>query len=431
VSSNRQVIIGVDPHKLSATIEAVDPVGVKLGEGRFATDKAGFAAMKDYVNRIQPEQEMRVWAVEGANGAGRSLAQRLLAAGEQVVDVPAKLAARVRLFDTGHNRKTDALDAHSIAMVAVSSEHRDGLRVLARDDELEAIRMLCDRRDELSRMRVQTVNRIHRLLAELVPGTKKKDLSAAQAKAILATVRPRDIAGKTRRRMVVELIEDLTRIDRRLKTMKAEQAAAVRERGSTLLDLYGIGPAGAARILADVGDVARFADRNRFASWTGTAPLDASSGEQIRHRLSRAGNRRMNHVIYIAAVVQIRNDTPGREYYRRKLAAGKTPLEALRCLKRRISDAIYRQLLADARRGAEPAAGEDQPENQVESADEQRGDGAGPGGHCGATHQSSATDLTPHVGTSDKPLHGPAESTLQPTGAAPEELSIEDLECVP
>ncbi len=115
-----------------------------------------------------------------------------------------------------------------------------------------------------------------------------------------------------------------------------------------MTDLPGVGPVVAARVLADVGDVTRFADRNRFASWTGTAPLDASSGEQNRHRLSRAGNRRMNHMIHIAAVTQIRNDTPGRAYYRRKLAAGKTKLEALRCLKRRISDALYRQLIADA-----------------------------------------------------------------------------------
>ncbi len=432
MSSKQQVIIGVDPHKLSATIEVVDPGGVKLGEGRFATDKAGFAAMRGYVNRLEPDRARRVWAIEGANGAGRSVAQRLLAAGERVVDVPAKLAARVRLFDTGHNRKTDALDAHSIAMVAVSSEHRDGLRELCEDGELEAIRMLCDRRDELSRQRIQTVNRIHRLLAELVPGTKKKDLSAQQAKAILVTVRPRDIAGKTRRRMVAELIDDLVRVDRRLKAMKADQAAAVRERGSSLLDLYGIGPAGAARILADVGDVRRFADRNRFASWTGTAPLDASSGEQIRHRLSRAGNRRMNHVIYIAAVVQIRNDTPGRDYYRRKLAAGKTPLEALRCLKRRISDAVYRQLLADARRNAEPAAAVDHIDDQVGSEQaEAAAVGAGPGGHCGATKESSATDLTPHVGTSDKPLHGPAEPTLQPVNAAPEELRNQALQRIP
>ena len=120
------------------------------------------------------------------------------------------------------------------------------------------------------------------------------------------------------------------------------------------MDLPGVGPVVAARILADVGDVARFADRNRFASWTGTAPLDASSGEQIRHRLSRAGNRKVNHMIHIAAATQIRLDTEGRAYYRRKLAAGKTRMEAMRCLKRRISDAVYRQLVADAQRDATP-----------------------------------------------------------------------------
>ena len=119
-------------------------------------------------------------------------------------------------------------------------------------------------------------------------------------------------------------------------------------RESRLMDIHGVGPVVAARILADVGDVARFADRNRFASWTGTAPLDASSGEQNRHRLSRAGNRRVNHMIHIAAVTQLRLDTDGRDYYRRKRAAGKKPKEAIRCLKRRISDAIYRQLVADA-----------------------------------------------------------------------------------
>ena len=120
-----QVIIGVDPHKLSATIEVVDEHERRLGQGRFTTDRAGYAAMRTYV-KAWPE---RVWAVEGANGAGRPLAQRLLEAGEHVVDVPAKLAARVRLFDTGHNRKTDAHDAHSIAVVAVRTKT---LRVLHR-----------------------------------------------------------------------------------------------------------------------------------------------------------------------------------------------------------------------------------------------------------------------------------------------------------
>jgi transposase len=384
-----RVIIGVDPHKLSATIEVVDEHEKLLGSGRFATDQAGYAAMRRYV-KVWPT---RLWAVEGANGAGRPLAQRLVEAGERVVDVPAKLAARVRLFDTGHNRKTDALDAHSIAVVAVRTP---GLRVLAADAELEVLRMLTDRRDELAHLRVQTVNRLQRLLSELVPGQRKKDLSALQAKAILATVRPRDLAGKTRRRMAAEQIADLVAVDSKLKKIKAELKAAVTARGSTLLDVHGIGPAGAARILADVGDIARFTDRNRFASWTGTAPLDASSGEQIRHRLSRAGNRRMNHVLHVAAIVQLRHDTEGRAYFLRKLAAGKTRMEALRCLKRRLSDIIYKRLLADAA-DADP--------NQVD---------AGPGGHCGATLDSSAVDLPPHIDTSDQPLPGPAEPTLQP-----------------
>jgi len=301
-----------------------------LGSGRFGTDQAGYTAMRTYA-KAWPE---RVWAIEGSNGAGRPLAQRLLEAGEHVVDVPAKLAARVRLFDTGHNRKTDALDAHSIAVVAVRTT---ALRVLRPDGELEALRMLCDRREELTRLRVQTVNRLHRLLAELVPGQAKKDLTALQAKAILATVRPRDIAGKTRRRIAAEELADLVAVEAKIKEATTELKALVKARGSRLMDLPGVGPVVAARTLADVGDIARFADRNRFASWTGTAPLDASSGEQNRHRLSRAGNRRMNHMLHIAAISQIRLDTPGRAYYRRKLAAGKTTLEALRCLIGRVS----------------------------------------------------------------------------------------------
>ena len=168
-------------------------------------------------------------------------------------------------------------------------------------------------------------------------------------------MRPRDLAGKTRRRLAAEQLTELVAVEKKIKALTKELKAMVLARGSTLMDLPGVGPVVAARILADVGDVARFADRNRFASWTGTAPLDASSGEQIRHRLSRAGNRKMNHMLHIAAATQVRLDTPGRAYYRRKLAAGKTRMEAMRCLKRRISDAVYRQLLADA--ATEPTGG--------------------------------------------------------------------------
>ncbi|HET7739405.1 MAG TPA: transposase [Mycobacterium sp.] len=220
-----QVIIGVDPHKLSATIEVVDDHERLLGQGRFTTDKPGYAAMRAYV-KAWPE---RTWAVEGANGAGRSLAQRLLEAGEHVVDVPAKLAARVWLFDTGHNRKTDAHDAHSIAVVAVRTKT---LRVLQVDGELQALRMLVDHRDGLSRRRVQSANRLHALLAELIPGQAKKDITALQAKALLASVRPRDIAGKTCRRLAAEELAELAAVDAKIKKSTTELKALVVARDS-------------------------------------------------------------------------------------------------------------------------------------------------------------------------------------------------------
>ena len=301
------------------------------------------------------------------------------------------------MLDTGHNRKTDAHDAHAVAVVAVRTK---GLRVLSYDVELETLRMLADRREELTRTRIQTVNRLQRLLSELVPGKAKRDITALQAKAILASVRPRDLAGKTRRRLAVEQRTELFAVEKKIKALTKELKALVLARGSRLMDLPGVGPVVAARILADVGDVARFADRNRFASWTGTAPLDASSGEQVRHRLSRAGNRKVNHMLHIAAATQVRLDTPGRVYYRRKLAEAKTRMEAMRCLKRRISDAVYRQLVADARTADNPDVG------------------TGPGGHCGASQESSAVDLPPHIDTSDQPLPGPAKPTLQPPTAA-------------
>ena len=305
-------------------------------------------------------------------------------ASHALVQVPLGIKALV-------HHKTDALDAHSIAVVAVRTQN---LRVLTADGELEALRMLTDRRDELVRLRVQTVNRLQRLLFELIPGQHKRDLTALQAKAMLATVRPRDIAGKTRRRIAAEELADLVAVEAKIKKFRAELKAMVISRGSRLMDIPGVGPVVAARVLADVGDIARFADRNRFASWTGTAPLDVSSGEQNRHRLSRAGNRRMNHMLHIAAMTQVRLDSEGRGYYRRKLAVKKTHLAAMRCLKRRISDVVYRQLVADA----------------------QAVDETGPGGHCGATLESSAADLLPHIDTSDQLLPGPAESTLLSVG---------------
>ncbi|HEY8113765.1 MAG TPA: IS110 family transposase [Actinomycetes bacterium] len=379
------VIIGMDPHKRSATIEVVDGRARVLAVGRYGTDKAGYADMLA-AGRAYAD---RVWAVEGCNGIGRHIAHRLVHDGEVVLDVPAKLSAQVRVFATGNGRKTDPVDAHSVAMVALRTPNLVPVQV---DSDLQVMGMLVDRRDELGRARTQTINRLHRLLLDLLPGGAKKYLSARQARTLVAAVKPRDIVGKTRRRLAVELIGELEGIDKKIKVADTDLKHLVTARGSTLMDLPGIGPSGAARLLADVGDIRRFADRDRFASWNGTAPLDASSGEQKRHRLSRAGNRRINRTMHIMAVVQLRNPTQGRAYFDAKKAAGKTSMEAMRALKRRLSNVAYARMV------------EDQKRRQV----------ADPGGHSGTTVLSSVTDLTPDVGSSDKPLPGPATNQARP-----------------
>jgi len=167
-----RVIIGVDPHKLSVTIEARDSREILRATGRFGTDTRSYRQLLAYA-RQRPE---RVWAVEGANGIGRPLAQRLLASGERVLDVPAKLAARARVFDTGQGRKTDPADAHAIVMVALRDKR---LRELRPDPDLAVLRLLCDRRDELSQARAQALNRLHRLFLELIPGGAPVKKSAA------------------------------------------------------------------------------------------------------------------------------------------------------------------------------------------------------------------------------------------------------------
>jgi transposase len=372
-----QVIIGMDPHKRSATIEVMTSDETVVGGGRYGTDVAGYRAMLAEAKRW-PE---RTWAIEGCQGIGRHIANRLLAAGEDVVDVPPKLSARTRVFATGQGRKTDATDAHSVALAAT---RMTGLRRVVDDQQLAVLRILADRRRSLGEDHTRMVSQLHQLLLELIPGGAKKDLSAAQARALLARVRPRDAAGKARRRVAAELISDLERIYQRKKEANKELNALLAVTGTTLTDLHGIGPSGAARLLAGVGEVTRFPAKAHFASWDGTAPTGASSGDQVRHRLPGAGNRQINRVLHIMAVVQLRTDTKGRRYYDRKVAAGKTKMEAMRCLKRRLSDIVYKQMRDDAQRVA-----------------------TGPGGHVGAATGSSAVNSNPDVDASEKSCPGP------------------------
>ena len=270
-----------------------------------------------------------------------------------------------------------------------------GLRPVINDEQLAVLRILVDRRRSLGEDHTRMISQLHRLLLELIPGGAKKDLSAAQAKVLLGKVRPRDAAGRTRRRVCAELVADLERIYDRKKAANKELNALLAATGSTLTQLHGVGPSGAARLLVEIGDITRFPTRAHFASWNGTAPIDASSGDHVRHRLSRGGNRQINQVLHIMATVQLRNATEGRAYYDRKKAAGKTSMESMRCLKRRLSDVVYRQLIADAIR---PST-------------------TGPGGNSGATTSSSAADSNPDIDASEKSLPGPATKHATPTVA--------------
>jgi transposase len=377
-----RVMIGMDPHKRSATIEVIDEREQVLARGRYATDTDGYQQMLAAGRRF-PD---RVWAVEGCAGIGRHIAQRLVADGETVVDVPAKLSARVRVFDTGQGRKTDPVDAHSVAVAGLRSP---GLRRVQLDDATVALRLLVDRRDELGRARTEVVSRIHQLLLELIPGGAKKFLTRGQASYLLRTApEPVGVVAQTRHQLARELIDELTATDAKIRAADKHLRQLVAATGSSLGELNGIGPSGSARLIGDIGDIGRFRTAAHFASWNGTAPIEASSGDQKRHRLSRAGNRRINRVLHIMAVVQLRHDTVGRAYYRRRLTEGKTTMEALRALKRHLSDVIYKQMVRDA--------------TQAQTG------GTGPGGHLGATLQSSAASPIPTAGTSDKSQPGPA-----------------------
>jgi transposase len=376
----------MDPHKRSATIEVMTAEESVVDGGRFGTDTAGYQAMLSYARRW-PD---RVWAIEGCAGIGKHLAVRLVRDGESVVDVPPKLSARMRVYATGQGRKTDATDAHSVALVGTRIA---GLRPVIDDQQLAVLRVLVDRRRSLGEDHTRMISQLHQLLLELVPGGAKKDLSAAQAKQLLATVRPRDAAGKARRRGAAELIADLKRVYDRSKAADKELKALVAATGTHLMDLHGIGPSGAARLLVEVGDITRFPDRDHFASWNGTAPLDASSGDQIRHRLSRKGNRQINRVLHIMATVQLRHPTEGRAYFDRRTADGKTPMEAMRALKRRLSNIVYQCMLDDALR------------TQT----------TGPGGQRGNDSDSSATGSQPQHRHFGSATPGPVTRQPKPT----------------
>ncbi len=333
-------IIGIDPHKGSHTAAVIDRDERLVGEVSVGADRRQRDRLLQFAARFEP----RVWAVEGATGVGALLAQQLVASGETVVDVPPALSARARLLDAGHKDKNDRHDARSTAIVAL--RHRD-LRVVATENHRQMLRLLARRHHQLVAARTRAICRLHAVLAEMVEGGLPKNLSAKRAATELRRIRPLDGIGLERKHLAVEYLDEVRRSDRALDELHQRITTAVRAANTTVTDIFGVGPIVACYLIGYTGDIARFPTAGHYARYNATAPIEASSGPRVRHRLNPNGNRQLNHAIHIAALGQISHDTPGRAYYQAKQAAGKSRKEALRCLKRRISDAVYRQLRAD------------------------------------------------------------------------------------
>jgi transposase len=383
------VTIGVDPHKGSHTAVAIGSDEEPLAKLRVRAS-AGQAQRLVAWAVAWPE---RTWAVEGAGGLGHLVAQQLVAMGERVLDVQPKLGARVRLLATGASNKNDPNEALSVAVAALRSKSR---RLVTADDYGAVLRVWSRRHRDLGRAKNQVACRLHAVLCELVPGGVPEEITAAQATRILGSATPSGAAGQARLELAAELLDDMRGLDARIRESKKKLAVAVKASSTSLTELFGVGPVVAATVIGDAGDVARFASRDHFASYNGTAPIEVSSGNRKIHRLSLRGNRRINHAIHMTAITQIRHaHSDGRAYYDRKIAEGKTHKEALRSLKRRISDAIYARLQDDARRAAQSTA-------------------AGPGGQPGNDSDSSAAGSHPARQLFGQATPEPAIPTLRP-----------------
>jgi transposase len=343
-------MIGIVPHKRSHTAVALDEHDTVLDELRIDADAEQIARLLAWAEGWP----QRIWAIENASGLGLLLSRQLLAAGEQVRDVPAALSAQVRKL-SGSGHKTDAHDARS---TAIAGRHARRLRTVVPDGAPQVLGLQLERRARVVAARQRVLVGIHEQLVKLVPGGVARQLSANKTAVALRKIQPTDPVGVMRRKVVVELLAELRALDRKRKLCDGDLVQALADYGTCLTNIVGIGPVAAATVISIVGDVRRFPNADHFASFTGTAPVAASSGEVVRYRLNLGGQRQMNKVLHIAARVQVSlPNSAGRIYVNRKVDEGKTRAEAMRSLKRHLSNVVYRALQADL--AAHVVSGED------------------------------------------------------------------------
>jgi len=313
------VMIGTGPHKGSHTAVAVTSAEEPLGKVRVR-------ACPDQAEQLVawaaawPE---RTWAVEGAPGLGRLLARQLVAAGERVLDVQPKLAARVRLLQTENTGKSDPNDALSVAVAALRSTAQ---RPVLADDHATVLKVWAKRHRDLSRARNQVACRLHAVLCDLVPGGVADEITAGHAARIRGRITPAGPAAEARRDLAAEFPADIRHLDAQRREVKKKLATAVKASGTSLTEIFGVGPVIAATVIGEVGGISRFTSRDRFAAYNGTAPIEVSSGPRKGYRLSRRGNRRLNHAAHMTAVTQVRYPhSPGRAITTRSWPRAKPP----------------------------------------------------------------------------------------------------------
>jgi transposase len=333
------VAIGIDSHKGSFGVGIVDAVGRERGAREFDNDRRGHT---EVLRWIRKQGSDRVIGIEGSANYGYALARFLIAMGEQVVEVPPFLTFRERKR-TPSRGKSDLADGIAIARVVARGE---GLSAIMPTALLEDLKLLSDHRDQLVRARTQVANQAHANLAIARPGYHR-EIPDLRAKCRLTAARALVRGDQSvRASLLRDQIAELERLDERIARVTKELGAKISQIGTSLTALKGISVVLAAKILGEVGDPRRIRSAATFAMQNGTAPLPASSGSTKRHRLNRGGNRQLNRALHQMATTLCRCDSETKVYMARRIAEGKTRKESLRCLKRHLSNVVYRCLAA-------------------------------------------------------------------------------------
>jgi transposase len=335
------VVLGCDLHKHSHTAVAVDGNGRELGRVTVKATREGHLGLLRWAATF----ENRTWALEDCRHLSRRLESDLLRAGERVVRVPPKLMAGVRRSARTRG-KSDPIDALAVARAAL---REPDLPIAQLDGVEREIRLLVDHREDLVGERTRMQNRLLWHLHELEPGWRVASGALSTFKGIDAV--ERRLAGRQGRvaSIVLELAGRCRELTQRINELEREIGRLVAPLAPNLLGLRGCGALTAAKIVGETAGVGRFRSKDAYARHNGTAPIPVWSGNTQRHRLNRGGNRQLNAAIHRIAVTQLQRPGTAREYLERRIAAGATKQEALRSLRRRLSDVVYRCLLDDHR----------------------------------------------------------------------------------